>query len=192
MVALFTVAPTSPATTYPGGIHLHIAGKVGQKAVGSTVIFGAEGLTQAPQRNSTYSEVGGGFVAAYVPLVPNACLWLNQAIDGEMGYPLEPKISGWTSECIGSWSGESAKQIQIPASGSLADQIPLPDLPAGKYEMWFGAWPSHVDWQHPSITLGVAFTIGADGTFTAIGPACGGIEVGGVCMPSPGIHLPAP
>ena len=171
MVALFTVAPTSPATAYPGGIHFHIAGKVGQKAVGSTVIFGAEGLTQAPQRNSTYSSGGGGFVDAYVGLVPNACLWLNQAIDGEMGYPLEPKISGWTSECIGSWSGESAKQIQIPASGSLADQIPLPDLPAGKYQMWFGAFMSYAEYGSFA-TLGYDFTIGADGTFTAIGPAC--------------------
>jgi len=168
MVALFTVAPTSPATAYPGGIHLHIAGKVGQKAVGSTVIFGAEGLTQAPQPNSFYSDS-----VAVGTMVPNACLWLVQANKyGELGYPLEPKISGWTSEC--KWGEtDSGKQIQIPASGSLADQIPLPDLPAGKYEMWFGAWPSHVDWQHPPITLGVAFTIGADGTFTAIGPACG-------------------
>ena len=173
LVALFTVAPTSPATAYPGGIHLHIAGKVGQKAVGSTVIFGAEGLTQAPQRNSFYSHS-----VAVPPMVPNACLWLVQANKyGELGYPLEPKISGW-GPCAGP-GGESGKNIQIPASGSLADQIPLPDLPEGKYQMWFAAWPSHVDWQHPSINLGYSFTIGADGTFTAIGPACGGF-----CIPS--------
>ena len=49
MVALFTVAPTSPAVAYPGGIHVYIAGKVGQKAVGSTIFFGAEGLTEAPR-----------------------------------------------------------------------------------------------------------------------------------------------
>ena len=183
MVALFTVAPTSPATAYPGGIHLHIAGKVGQKAVGSTVFFGAEGLTQAPQPNSFYSHS-----VAVSPMVPNACLWLLQAEGSDMGYPLDPKISGW-SECEGP-GGESGKDIQIPASGSLADQIPLPDLPAGKYEMWFGAWPSHVDWQHPSITLGVAFTIGADGTFTAIGPACGGGRVDcQLIPPGPSIDL---
>ena len=171
MLALFTVAPTSPATAYPGGIHLHIAGKVGQKAVGSTVIFGAEGLTQAPQSSSFYSD--GVNVSG---MVPNACLWLAQANEyGEVDYPLEPAISRWTSSCNLS-GAESAKQIQIPASGSLADQIPLPDLPAGKYEMYFGAWPSHVDWQHPPISLGVAFTIGADGTFTEFGPACYGIE----------------
>ena len=35
----------SPATaTAAGGIHLHMAGKVGQKAVGTTIIFGAEGV----------------------------------------------------------------------------------------------------------------------------------------------------
>jgi len=172
MVALFTVAPTSPATAYPGGIHLHIAGKVGQKAVGSTVIFGAEGLTQAPQPNSFYSDS-----VAVGTMVPNACLWLVQANKyGELGYPLEPKISGWTSEC--KWGEtDSGKQIQIPASGSLADQIPLPDLPAGKYEMWFGAFMSYADYGSMA-TLGYAFTIGADGTFTAIGPACGGL-----CIP---------
>jgi len=106
MVALFTVAPTSPATAYPGGIHLHIAGKVGQKAVGSTVIFGAEGLTQAPQPNSFYSDS-----VAVGTMVPNACLWLVQANKyGELGYPLEPKISGWTSEC--KWGEtDSGKQI---------------------------------------------------------------------------------
>jgi hypothetical protein len=125
MVALFTVAPTSPATAYPGGIHLHIAGKVGQKAVGSTIIFGAEGLTEAPQAGSE--------------LTPNACLWLVQANKyGELGYALEPKISGW-GPCAGP-GGASGKDIQISASGSLADQIPLPDLPAGKYQINFEDW----------------------------------------------------
>ena len=176
MVALFTVAPTSPATAYPGGIHLHIAGKVGQKAVGSTVIFGAEGLTEAPQHD-IYNP---GFT-------PNSCLWLWQANKyGEMGYQLEPAISGW-GHCHGllSTSG-SGKQIQIPASGSAAHQIPLPDLPAGKYELWFASFPSTIE---SSISLGVAFTIGADGTFTAIGPACRGIEVGGLCTPEQNIVL---
>ena len=155
LVALFTVAPTSPATAYPGGIHLHIAGKVGQKAVGSTVIFGAEGLTQAPQDASS-------------GLTPNACLWLVEVNDyGELN-PLEPKISGW-GPCWG-LAAESGKNIQIPASGGLADQIPLPDLPAGKYQMLFGAWPATT--VSNSIALGVAFTIGTDGTFTAIGPIC--------------------
>ena len=167
MVALFTVAPTSPATAYPGGIHLHIAGKVGQKAVGSTVIFGAEGLTEAPQYATSI-------------LAPNACLWLGQAVNAEEFDQLQPAISGWGPCALGSGSG---KAIQIPASGSLADQIPLPDLPAGKYQMWFGAWPSTT--ASTSISLGVAFTIGADGTFTAIGPACGGIEAGGACIQIP-------
>ena len=175
LVALFTVAPTSPATAYPGGTHLHIAGKVGQKAVGSTVIFGAEGLTQAPQPPN-------------VVLTPNACLWLVQADKyGEDFDPLEPKISGW-GPCAGP-GGESGKTIQIPASGSLADQIPLPDLPAGKYQMWFAAWPTDAVGES-TIVLGVAFTIGADGTFTAIGPACEGERVDGLCMPP--MILPPP
>ena len=156
MVALFTVAPTSPATAYPGGIHLHIAGKVGQKAVGSTVIFGAEGLTEAPQDPTSI-------------LTPNACLWLAQADKyGEDFDPLQPAISGWGPCALGN---ESGKNIQIPASGSLADQIPLPDLPAGKYQMWFGAFMSYAEYGSFA-TLGYDFTIGADGTFTAIGPAC--------------------
>ena len=167
MVALFTVAPTSPATAYPGGIHLHIAGTVGQKAVGSTVIFGAEGLTQAPQYATSI-------------LAPNACLWLVQADKyGEDFDQLQPAISGW-GPCAGP-GGESGKTIQIPASGSLADQIPLPDLPAGQYQMWFAAWPSVNG--STSVSLGVAFTIGADGTFSKIGPACGGREIHGECSP---------
>ena len=182
MVALFTVAPTSPATAYPGGIHLHIAGKVGQKAVGSTVIFGAEGLTEAPQRFTTVSghRYGTG-------LTPNACLWLSQANQGEWDQ-LQPAISGW-GECEGIISdSESGVNIQIPASGSVADQIPLPDLPAGKYQMSFAAWPSVNG--STSISLGVAFTIGADGTFTAIGPACEGERVDGRCFLLPDIPLP--
>jgi hypothetical protein len=176
MVALFTVAPTSPATAYPGGIHLHIAGKVGQKAVGSTIIFGAEGLTEAPQ---VFTTVGGD---RYTPtgLTPNACLWLNQANQYGEWYPLEPAISGW-GECNGIINSESGVNIQIPASGSLADQIPLPDLPAGQYQMWFAAWPSVNG--STSVSLGVAFTIGADGTFTKIGPACDGTMIDGSCMP---------
>ena len=169
MVALFTVAPTSPATAYPGGIHLHIAGKVGQKAVGSTVIFGAEGLTEAPQ-------------PAYSILAHNACLWLEAGNKNGQFHPLEPQISDWGS-CAGALRTGS-KYMQIPASGSLADQIPLPDLPAGEYELWFAAWATAAA-TGSSISLGVAFTIGADGTFTAIGRSasegatgCRGYECG--------------
>jgi hypothetical protein len=153
MVALFTVAPTSPATAYPGGIHLHIAGKVGQKAVGSTVIFGAEGLTEAPQYATSI-------------LAHNACLWLEAGNKNGQFHPLEPQISDWGS-CAGA-GHTGGKYMQIPASGSLADQIPLPDLPAGKYQIGFVAWPATTVGIR-SISLGVVFTIGTDGTFTAIG-----------------------
>jgi hypothetical protein len=90
MVALFTVAPTSPATA-AGGIHLLVAGKVGQKAVGSTIIFGAEGLTEAPQRFTTVS--GDRYTPA--GLTPNACLWLTQPNQYGEWDQLEPAISGW-------------------------------------------------------------------------------------------------
>ena len=185
MVALFTVAPTLPATAYPGGIHLHVAGKVGQKAVGSTIIFGAEGLTEAPQRFTTVSG------DRYTPtgLTPNACLWLTQPNQYGEWDQLEPAISGW-GECEGIISdSESGVNIQIPASGSVADQIPLPDLPAGKYQMWFAAWPSVNG--STSLSLGVAFTVGADGTFTAIGPVSDGIRVDGRGNPSPVMPMPA-
>ena len=185
MVALFTVAPTSPATAYPGGIHLHIAGKGGQKAVGSTIIFGAEGLTEAPQR---FTTVGGD---RYTPtfLTPNACLWLTQPNQYGEWDQLEPAISGW-GECEGIISdSESGVNIQIPASGSVADQIPLPDLPAGKYQMWFAAWPSVNG--STSLSLGVAFTVGADGTFTAIGPVSDGIRVDAGGNPSLVMPMPA-
>ena len=41
-----------------------------------------------------------------------------------------------------------------------------------------------------SVSLGVAFTIGADGTFTAIGPACDGTMIDGQCSQSPPMDLP--
>jgi hypothetical protein len=155
MVALFTVAPTSPAAAYPGGIHLHIAGKVGQKAVGSTIIFGAEGLTKAPQASSGFT--------------PNSCLIIEQ-LPGSNGNPtksLEPAVSGWT-QCTNTlfFYSESGKSFQIPASGSFADQVPLPALPAGDYAVEFGALVNGGN----SAALTVTFTIGADGTFTAFGP----------------------
>ena len=173
MIALFTVAPTSPATAYPGGISFYIAGKVGQKAVGSTVFFGAENLTQAPQHATTYRT-------------PNACLWLEAVNkDGEF-HPLEPQISGWR-QCAGPPYATYGKDFQIPASGSLAGQIPLPDLPAGKYYMGFGAWPSPT-LGVSSLILSFPFTIGTDGTFTEFGTDCDGIEDGALCLP---IRLPS-
>ena len=130
-----------------------------------------------PQRFTTVSG------DRYTPtgLTPNACLWLTQPNQYGEWEQLEPAISGWGA-CEGIISdSESGVNIQIPASGSLADQIPLPDLPAGQYQMWFAAWPSVNG--STSVSLGVAFTIGADGTFSKIGPACGGREIHGECSP---------
>ena len=124
--------------------------------MGSTIIFGAEGLTEAPQ---TFG--------------PTACLWWTKAVpDGELD--LCP-VAGTFRNVVG---------IQIPVSGNYANQIPLPDLPAGKYEMWFLAFQSgSTQGLEFPLSLGVRFTIGADGTFTAIGPACDGIEDGSICSP---------
>ena len=173
MVALFTVAPTSPATAYPGGIHLHIAGKVGQKAVGSTIFFGAEGLTEAPQ-------AGSG-------MTPNACLSIRQSIrqNGPRTYPLSQPVEGW-ARCDGSLWGKDGKSFQIPSSGSLAGQIPLPDLPPGQYSLYFEVWPMSLSSEGTanSVNLNFLFTIGADGTFTQIGPACNGVILGGLCTPN--------
>ena len=170
LVALFTVAPTSPATAYPGGIHLHIAGKVGQKAVGSTIIFGAEGLTEAPQ-------AGSG-------MTPNACLSILQSIrpNGSRTYPLSQPVQDW-SQCDGSLYEEDGISSQIPSSGSFAGQIPLPDLPPGQYSLWYEVWPSSSDDTASILFLNVLFTIGEDGTFTHFDPGCGGPVTFGACLP---------
>ena len=94
MVALFTVAPMSPAVAYPGGTHLNIAAKVGQKAVGSTITCGAEGLTEARQEFPS-------------PLTPNACLWFVQANRyGNFGYDVQ-KLQ---RRCIQMWRWPFVKE----------------------------------------------------------------------------------
>ena len=177
MVALFTVAPTSPATAYPGGIHLHIAGKVGQKAVGSTIIFGADHFaTHPPDQAGANDET------------PNGLLILKTS-SGE-GEPRDsevwPNPDGWNG------SDGSSQTHNVPASGNLAGSVTLPALPAGEYRitwMVFGPWTApergHVGPVQGNLTLGNNtisigtflvwdFTIGSGGTFTAIGavPLC--------------------
>ena len=150
MVALFTVAPTSPATA-AGGIHLHIAGQVGQKAVGSTIIFGAEGVTDAWQWKGQN----------------NGCL--------ELKAPKELSLPGWGPTSTNSngvdsaCSGPLTQVHDVPASGSFAGSLPLPALPAGNYALIY------IVSQDPSAAgpdLGLQlqwnFTIASDGTFFAI------------------------
>ena len=165
MVALFTVAPTSPATANPGGIHLHIAGKVGQKAVGSTIIFGAEGLKGAPQ---------GSWWA------PNASVSIFRVKDFGLT-SLSPSVKGWTpSKMVGMASYDSV-DFQVPASGSYAGKIPLPDLPAGEYQIELNAYAGTQETGAEKV-LDVEFTIAADGTFTKI-TYC---ALGNVCVQPPG------
>ena len=154
VVAMSTVAVTQPAVADPedfGGIHLHLAGKVGQKAVLSTIIFGAEGLKGVPQNQSA----------------ANSCLAITKYEPGHgMGYSLSPIPEGWGQQCSHPlvWEG---KTFQIPASGSFAETVPLPNLPAGGYQLWFGVVADYPPGKGIPI-LQVVFEIGTDGTFTMV------------------------
>ena len=154
VVAMSTVAVTQPAVADPedfGGIHLHLAGKVGQKAVQSTIIFGAEGLKGVPQNQSA----------------ANSCLAITKYEPGHgWGYSLSPIPEGWGQQCSHPlvWEG---KTFQIPASGSFAETVPLPNLPAGGYQLWFGVVADYPPGKGIPI-LQVVFEIGTDGTFTMV------------------------
>ena len=151
MVALFTVAPTSPAAA-AGGIHLHMAGKVGQKAVGTTIIFGADRFTNILPFLKNSDD-------------PNGCLYLTKSEDGEMD-TVWPEPHGWEH----SFCGISAQTHNVPASGNLAGSVALPALPAGKYMVNWTVFGPFIGNQSNGTSLNWNFTIGADGTFTAIGP----------------------
>jgi len=186
MVALFSVAPASPATA-AGGIHLYMAGKVGQKAVGTTIIFGADRFpTHPPDQAGANDET------------PNGLLVLTTS-SGEG----EPRDSGVWPEPDG-WRGSygSSQTHNVPASGNLAGSVTLPALPAGEYMLdWtvFGPWRApergyegpiqgNLTLGNNSISIGTSlvwnFTIGGDGTFTAIGavPLCE-LQMPPMCLP---------
>jgi hypothetical protein len=157
MVALFTVAPTSPATaTATAGIHLHMAGKVGQKAAGTTIIFGAVRLSD---------------VTPSQQYAPNGCLVLTTTNDASELYWMEPLRTipaGWDNQC--KWSDTSAQlAVDVPAGGNFAGSAPLPGLPAGLYQLEWGVLQTTGSGSYTKINLTWKFTIGADGTFTAIG-----------------------
>lgn len=154
VVAMSTVAVTQPAVADPedfGGIHLYLAGKVGQKAVLSTIIFGAEGLKGVPQKQSA----------------GNSCLAITEyKPGGGMGYSLSPVPEGWGQQCSHPF-GFHGKTFRIPSTGSFAGSVPLPDLPAGGYQLWFGAAADYPPGKgFPE--LRVIFHIGTDGTFTLV------------------------
>ena len=153
LVALFAVAPTSPATATPehfGGIHLHLAGKAGQKAVGSTIIFGAEGLKGVPQDQ-------------------NSCLSISRSKPGYGdGYALSPIPATWDQQCPKhSPRPLVGKPFQIPPSGSFVEHVPLPDLPPGSYQLWFGAIADYAPGTGDPLTA-VFFDIEADGSFSKV------------------------
>lgn len=155
LVALFTVAPTSPAAA-AGGIHLHMAGKVGQKAVGTTIIFGADRFTNilpAPKSGTANIEQ------------PNGCLYLTKSEDRDSD-SVSPEPHGWEH----SLCGVSVQTHNVPASGNLAGSVVLPALPAGKYMVNWTVFGPLIGNQSNGTSLNWIFTIGGDGTFTAIGP----------------------
>ncbi|MDA8580296.1 hypothetical protein N9K72_04950, partial [Pontimonas sp.] len=121
MVALFTVAPTSPATaTAAAGIHLHMAGKVGQKAAGTTIIFGAVRLPDLT-RSQQYA--------------PNGCLRLTTTHDAsELDWVEELRTipAGWDNRC--EFTEPAQLAVDVPAGGNFAGSAPLPGLPAGSYQ----------------------------------------------------------
>ena len=127
MVALFTVAPISPASALgptvneAAAIHLHMAGKVGQKAVGTTIIFGAESVSD-------------------VDTHPNGCLSLTTAINAVDGpvYPVRPIPAGWDNQC--KFSEPAALAVAVPAGGNFEGSEALPALPAGVYQLVWGVW----------------------------------------------------
>ena len=169
MVALFTVAPASPATA-AGGIHLHMAGKVGQKAVGTTIIFGADRLTDVSPVVSTWRESSG----------PNGCLGLSRVRSRSRN--VEPVPHGWGDPPQDCW-GQYAQVHNVPPSGNLAGSVPLPALPAGEYSISWGVY-QNIRGKTIAPQLIWNFTIGDDGTFTAIRavPLCE-LQMPPMCIP---------
>lgn len=153
VLAVSAVALTAPAVADPGGfggIHLHVAGKAGQKAVGSTIIFGAEGLKGVPQNQSG-----------------NSCLAITRSIVGKgYGMSLSPIPTGWDQQCPKQVPGVG-KTFQLPSSGSFAYRVPLPDLPPGEYQLLFSAIADHAPGTGNPVLL-VSIQIEADGSFSKV------------------------
>ena len=176
MVALLTVAPTSPATA-AGDIHLHMAGKVGQKAVGTTLLAGTAGFTSGQKINPRTSQNCSANENGCVPLfgLP-ACFYLDKVDSAGTANAIDPFPNpGGQNQC--QVSGGNAQKVFrngagfiIPASGNSYFQTQLPELAAGNYMLSFTA----LNEQATGYSYGVAltlqwiFTIASDGTFSSI------------------------
>ena len=163
MVALFTVAPTSPATA-TGAIHLYMAGKVGQKAVGTTIMAGTAGF-------SSSILVGAG--PRVVPSFPlPACVYLDAGDGSGPGTAIDPFDAHAVSQCLVSGDGNpvyrSGAGFTIPASGNSYFEIPLPELAEGSYLLSFTALNSQGPASGDALTLQWIFSIAKDGTFSSI------------------------
>ena len=131
---------------------MHMAGKVGQKAVGTTIIFGAENVSDLDTQ-------------------PNGCLRLTTAINAvdPPTYAVRPIPAGWDNWCP--FTEPAALAVDVPAGGNFAGSEALPALPAGVYQLVWGVWQRTTAGSGELMgPLVWNFTIGADGTFTAIGP----------------------
>jgi len=178
LVALLTVAPVSPANADGGAIHLHMAGKVGQKAVGTTIMAGTSAFTSDLWEIQSNGDVcAGAWVANCVNVFSfPGCIYLN-AVD----------TSGTTGATVNIWPSDTrcditftnvyvtnAVAVAIPASGNSYQELRLPLLKPGSYLLSFTAMdeqyvtsPNSVQ-EQVALTLQWTFTVAADGTFSAI------------------------
>ena len=167
MVALFTVAPTSPATA-TGAIHLYMAGKVGQKAAGTTIMAGTAGF-------SSHILVDPPGVPSF-PLP--ACVYLDAGDGSGPGTAIDPFDVDAVSQCLVSGDGNpvyrSGAGFTIPASGNSYFEIPLPELAEGSYLLSFTALNNQgpkrnmITTSGDALTLQWIFSIAKDGTFSSI------------------------
>lgn len=178
LVALLTVAPVSPANADGGAIHLHMAGKVGQKAVGTTIMAGTSAFTSDLwEIQSTGDICAGAWVANCVNVFAfPGCIYLNAV-----------NASGTTGATVDIWPSDTrcdisftnvyvsnALDVTIPASGNSYKELPLPPLKPGSYLLSFTAMdeqyvtsPNSVQ-EQVALTLQWTFTVAADGTFSSI------------------------
>jgi hypothetical protein len=188
MVALFTVAPISPASALgptvneTAAIHLHMAGKVGQKAVGTTIMAGTAGFTTQylnPTNGTTCypGSENSGCVAIF--LTP-AGIYLGQVNSAGTTNPIDPFPPGPAGKQVAVTGGEqdtifrNGAAFTIPASGNSYFQTALPTLAAGDYMLSFTAINNQnsgiggAQSYGTAMTLQWIFTIASDGTFSSI------------------------
>ena len=188
MVALFTVAPISPASALgptvneAAAIHLHMAGKVGQKAVGTTIMAGTAGFTTQYllRTNGTTCPPGGGDDGCVASFPTPAGIYLGRVDSAGTTNPIDPFPPGPSGKQVAVSGGEqdyisrNGAAFTIPASGNSYFQTALPTLEAGNYMLSFKAINNQdsviggANSYGTAMTLQWIFTIASDGTFSSI------------------------